>query len=444
MNAILKPVSKVRGGAATPHFKHTADKDSVRMPAPGLVVIPMQQHIGAPCRPVVKPGDLVTVGQVIGTSDAFVSAPIHSSISGKVKAIRPLLMSSGAQCDAVHIENDNQDTRCEGIAPVTVTSKAELLEACRNSGLVGIGGAGFPLHVKLNLKDDSGVDTLLINAAECEPYITSDYRECIEFPERVVAGIALVMEHLGIVRGLICVEDNKPDGIAALLRVLNADPGRKQDIQVVKLPAKYPQGAEKMLILTATGRKVPPGALPSDVGCLVMNVSSISVLQHYINTGMPLVRKRITVDGGAIRSPGNVFVPLGSSIGDVINFCGGFKSEPVKILTGGPMMGTAQYDAAMPILKQNNAIIALTESETYEPEESACIRCGRCVAACPMSLMPTLIERYARAGDAERLVKVGVSSCMECGSCAFSCPAGRPLVQYMKHAKLVQRKAGAK
>ena len=440
MNSILRPVRKLRGGAKVPHLKDTADCKTVFMPSPPEIILPMQQHIGAPCQPTVKVGEEVKVGQVVGDSDAFVSAPIHSGVSGKVKAIKSILLPGGQRADAIVIESDGLDTYADTMGPRDVHDKASLLSAIRTSGLVGIGGAGFPLSVKLAIKDDSGVDTLVVNGAECEPYITSDFRESVEFPGRVIAGVEMVMAALGLKKAYIGIEDNKPQGIQALKKVLDKRPAGGLDIDIVELPARYPQGAEKMLIYATTGRRVPVGGLPSDAGCVVMNISSVSVLCYYIWTGIPMISKRVTVSGGAVNDPKNVMVRIGTPIGDVIDFCGGLKEEPTKLITGGPMMGVAQYDRNMPLLKQNNAILALTKEETQIPQEQPCIRCGRCVHACPMSLMPAQIDRASRNEDVVQLAKLGVMSCMECGSCAYACPSKRPLVQYMKYAKTVARK----
>lgn len=440
MNSVIKPAAIIKGGTKVPHLKDTMAAKSLVMPSPPLVIIPMQQHIGAPCKPTVKPGDQVLVGQVIADTEAFVSAPIHSSVSGKVKSISPVLMSNGSNSDAIHIENDGRDEPIPNMGPIEISSKADFLSAVRASGLVGIGGAGFPLHVKLSVKDDVNIDTLVINGAECEPYITSDYREIVENPERIIAGTELVMKYLNIPRGVIGIESNKPNGIKVIAKCLK-DRNSSADIDVMELPASYPQGAEKVLIYSATGRKVPPGGLPSAIGCIVMNVSTVSLLQHYLSTGIPLIKKRLTVSGGAIKEPKNVVVPIGSTIKDAVEFCGGFSSEPAKILFGGPMMGVAQYYTDMPIMKQNNAIIALTDEQTLQKTEEPCIRCGRCVYTCPMSLLPVFIDRYAKNGDADNLTRLNVSNCMECGSCAYVCPSNRPLVQYMKNGKAVQRQA---
>ncbi|MCL2567821.1 MAG: electron transport complex subunit RsxC [Oscillospiraceae bacterium] len=438
-----KAIHKFRGGAHVPHHKDTAELESVRMPAPATVVLPMQQHIGAPCTPTVKVGDQVFVGQVIGDSDAFVSAPIHAPISGTVKAIGPFLLSRGVSVEAIHIESDGQETLWEGITKPEINNKADFLKAVRASGLVGIGGAGFPTHVKLNIREGVTVDTLVINGAECEPYITSDYREVMENADHIINGIRRVMEYTGIPNALIGIENNKPKAIALLAEKIVAG-GLEDRIQVVELPSHYPYGAEKMLVYATTGRTVPLGGLPHDVGVVMVNISGIAILDDYLDTGIPLIRKRVTVAGKAIARPSNLIVPIGTSIQDVVDFCGGYNVEPDKIVAGGPMMGAAKYDGAAPIKKQDNSILCMTSDETFAPIDEPCIRCGRCVDACPMSLMPTMIERYARLDNPEMLKKLNASACMECGSCAFECPARRPLVQYLRQGKQVERKAVAK
>ena len=438
MKALQKPLAKIRGGAHVPHYKETAEGESLRMPTPQTVLLPMRQHIGAYCKPTVKVGEEVLMGQVIGDADAHVIAPIHAPVSGKVKQIMPYLLTRGVTVDAVLIENDGQDTLHPDVKPPVIHNKADFIKAVRASGLVGIGGAGFPTHVKLNVRDDVKIDTLVINGAECEPYITSDYREIMENHMHVITGIQKVMEYINIPHCLIGIEDNKPKAIELLAKEIEAL-GLADSIKVVPLPSFYPHGAEKQLIYAMSGRKVPVGKLPSDVGMVVLNISSVSVLNYYLDTGMPLIRKRVTVAGKAIKSPCNVFVPVGTMIEEVAQFCGGYLEEPTKILMGGPMMGVAQYDANTPVYKQNNALLFLTPGETYAPREEACIRCGRCVSACPMNLMPTEIERAAKLGDETLLKKFSVQACMECGSCAFACPSKRPLGQYLRYGKLVER-----
>lgn len=441
---VLTAVRFGRGGVRVAHNKNTAEMPIERMPVPQRVILPMQQHIGAPCTPIVKVGDTVAVGQKIGDSDKFICAPIHSSISGTVVAVGDVKLANGIITKGVTIESDGEMRLYEGIKPPVVTNKAELCAAVRESGLVGLGGAGFPAHVKLNIPEDKDIDTLIINAAECEPYITVDYRECIENAENILKGVEILKNILGFKQVIIAIEDNKPKVFEIMKEIADRDNDKDDAIKLMTLRSKYPQGAEKMMVLSATGRKVPPGKLPSDVGCVVMNVTSTAFIARYLETGKPLVSRSITVDGGAIKEPKNIRVPIGTNIQDIIDFCGGFKTEPRKIIFGGPMMGLAICSTEAPICKQNNAILAFDERKDLIKKERACIRCGRCVDVCPMSLTPTLIERYSRVKDAEKLKAINVNTCMECGSCAYACPSGRPLVQYIRLAKQVLREESAK
>jgi len=433
--------STVRGGVATPHRKNTAECETVIMPPPETVTLSMGQHIGPPCKPTVKVGDKVCVGTVVGDSDAYLSAPVHSSVSGEVTAITTITMPSGQDVAAVVVRADGEQRVCDSVKPPVVTNFEEFLAAVRASGLVGLGGAGFPTHVKLNPKNIDEIDTVVINAAECEPYITADYRECMENSWDIVSGVQTIMEFLDAARVIIAVENNKPAAIAELSKIAGevSKPGR--EVRVKTLPARYPQGAEKVLIAKATGRRVPPGKLPADVGCVVMNVTSVAVLSRFLKTGMPLVAKRLTVDGSAVYSPKNVMVPLGTSINDVLAFCGGLRHKAVKLLMGGPMMGTALRDESLPVLKQNNAILALAEQDVPMQTPSACIRCGKCVQACPMNLTPPAVAAAYALKDTALMEKRGVMVCMECGCCSFSCPAHRPIVQTMRLAKEAVRTA---
>ena len=441
---ILKPASRFRGGTGVPHNKHTADSETVRITTPEKVIIPMQQHAGAACVPVVKPGDTVGVGQVIGDSSAYVSAPVHASISGKVSAVRDITLCNGSRVQAVEIESDGEMRLYEGVRPPDVKNPDDFIKAVRASGLVGMGGAGFPTHVKLSPPKQSRIDTLIINAAECEPFITVDYRECLENSWDILSGIYTVQEMLGIDRVIIAIEDNKPEAMKVLTGIAANSADKNDSVRVMQLRSRYPQGAEKVIIQAATGRRVPPGKLPADVGCLVMNVTSIAFIARYLKSGKPLVSRTVTVDGDAVTSPANVRVPLGTRVEDIIEFCGGFSCEPDKLIFGGPMMGIAFTGLEHPVLKNNNAILAFSEKFSRPKKLRACIRCGRCASVCPMSLTPTLIERLVSAGNIQELERRGVSVCMECGSCAYSCPSGRPLVQYMRMAKSMVKNGRSK
>ena len=434
-----------KGGAHVPHRKNTSACESVVLDNVDEVIIPMQQHIGAPCKVTVSKDDRVFVGTVIGDTEAFVSAPIHSSVSGVVKEIRKIKMPNGNMSDAVVIANDMSYEKAPHIKPPVINSKEDFLKAVRESGLVGLGGAGFPAHVKLNVPKDKEIDTLLINCAECEPYITSDHREVIENSWAIMSGIYAVKDILGVKRVIIGVEKNKPDAIKILKEIADNKKYDPDDVvRVLPLKASYPQGAEKVLIKACTGRSVPAGGLPSDVGCVVMNVASIAFVSDYIKTGMPLVRKRLTVDGSAVKEPKNVIVPIGTPINKLLELSGGLKTECAKLLMGGPMMGIAIFDDSLPVLKQNNAILAFDEKDAVLRKETACIRCGKCVEACPMNLVPPAIGAAFKKGEADSLSALNVMTCMECGSCSFVCPASRHIVQNMRLAKAYLREENAK
>lgn len=434
------------GGVAVPHHKNTCDIPTAVMPPPQRVILPMQQHIGAPCTPTVQKGDHVLVGQIIGDTDAYVGTPIHASVSGTVSEIKEIMLTGGQMTTAVVIESDGKMERDPNIyPPAAINSKAELSMAARSAGLVGLGGAGFPAHVKLNVPDEKPIDTLIINAAECEPYVTSDHREAIENGKNVLDGVYKIKDILKVRRVFIAVEDNKPDVIARLTQIADDPEMDPEDlVRVFPLKSRYPQGAEKVLVQSCTGRKVPPGKLPADVGCIVMNIASVSFLASFMRTGMPLTLKRVTIDGSAVAYPQNVIVPIGTPIRDVIEFCGGYQAKPEKLLMGGPMMGIAITSDELPIIKQNNAILAFDMEEARLLAPTACIRCGSCVAACPMELLPTKLEKAAEKKDVEALKALDIMTCMECGCCAFSCPAGRRLVQSIRLGKSYVKQSGGK
>lgn len=436
---ILSPAGHIRGGVTLPHLKGTADSESVIMPPPATVRIPMWQHIGAPAEPVVNAGDKVFVGTLIGKAGGYVSAPVHSSVSGMVKGIEEYSVG-GQSCKCVVIESDGLMEPDPSLSSFNAETRADIAEACDKCGLVGLGGAGFPTKVKLSYSDDTKIDTLIINGAECEPYITSDYRACIEDYEDVVDGIYFIKEKLGIPKVIICIESNKEKAISKLYAIASDRKDTDDSVKLMRLPASYPQGAEKVIIYSATGRRVPAGKLPADVGCIVMNITSVAALYRFIKTGMPLVSKRITVDGTAVKEPKNIIVPIGTSVKDVLEFAGGVAEDAAEIIFGGPMMGVDAVSENAVVEKRTNAITVMRE--ILKPAVTTpCIKCGRCARACPMRLYPASVEAAVNHGFTERLKGLNVDYCMECGSCSYVCPAKRPLTQVMRLAKAELRRS---
>jgi len=438
---VLKPVGKIFGALKLPHRKNTAEIETVKLPLPKVVTIPLKQNIGAECEPLVKAGDKVLVGTKIGDSDKPFSVPVHSSVSGTVKEIIEIFGVAGDTTRAVVIESDGEMAE-EDFTPPVINTAEDLVKAARDSGLVGLGGAGFPTHIKLAPAANDSIDTLIVNGAECEPYITSDYRTCIEHFNDVIDGVYLLKEKLGLKKVVIAVEDNKPEAIKKLYEIATDKRDEDNTVRIMRLTSRYPQGAEKVLVYTTTKRKSPFGKLPADVGCLVMNITSIAVLNKYVRTGKPLVAKLLTVDGDAVRQPKNVLVPIGTPISDVLDFCS--TEEAVsKILYGGPMMGVAVTSDSAVITKQNNAVLAFKGDNAVST--TPCIRCGKCAAACPMSLTPAAVETAVNLNLNQKLAKLNVNYCIECGSCSFTCPAGRPLTQTMRTAKgILRREKNAK
>ena len=435
---ILKPIPKISKGIFLPHLKRTAETETVVMPAPKIVYLPLAQHIGAPATPIVKKGDKVFVGTLIAEASSFVSANVHSSVSGTVKDIAPV----GSNGTCIAIESDGEMTPDPELKPFPVNNREDLVSAADKCGLVGLGGAGFPAKVKLAVKEDVPIDTLIINGAECEPYITSDYREALEEHDDILDGVYLIQKILDIANVIICVESNKKKAIAKLLEIAEDKRDENNSVRLMMLPTQYPQGAEKVLIYSATGRKVPLGKLPSDVGCIVLNITSVATLARFIKTGMPLVSKRVTVDGNAIDEPKNVKVPLGTPIKELLEFVGTAHEDADEIIMGGPMMGVDVADMDSVVEKRNNAITVM-KSPTKKPKETACIRCGRCVRACPMGLYPAAIAGAVKKGDIEAIRLQNVNYCMECGSCSFICPAKKELTQSLRLAKAILRKEKA-
>ncbi len=412
------------------------DAAIVEFPAPKTVTIPMSQHIGAPCKPLVKVGDHVDIGQKIGDNSGL-CVPVHASVSGTVKAVKPCAHSNGTMVLSVVIENDYENTYAPEVAPregANDLSPQELMDIIHEAGIAGMGGAAFPTHVKLS-SGIGKVDTIIVNGAECEPYITADERLLRQSPERVVGGARIIMKILGLDRAYIGLEANKPEAAQALQKFT-----AKGDILVRQLRVRYPQGAEKQLIQAITGRQVPPGKLPADVGCAVFNAATCAAISDAVYEGLPLVRRVVTVSGRAVMKPSNFLVPIGTSFTDLIDAVG-MRENPYKVLSGGPMMGFAQFDLSVPVIKGSNAITVFGQADNVEVANPHCIRCGRCLTVCPMHLMPVFLYRAERQNDLETLNNLHMTDCIECGCCAFGCPAKIPLVQSFRAAKQKLRDA---
>ena len=428
-------------GIKVPHKKNTADCAPERIPVPKQVTIPMSMHIGRPAKLIVKRGDEVKVGQKIAEADGDISAPIHSGVSGKVQKIEEMMTAMGFKVPMAVIETDGLQEVSPEVKPPDVHDLTSFVEAVRESGSVGLGGAGFPTFVKFSINGDlSVVKAVVINAAECEPYITSDTRTLIDRADEVFEGIELLKKYLLGKRFIIGIENNKPEAIAKAQELA----AKTEGVEVKVLPAMYPQGGEKVLVYNTVGKMIPKGGLPLDVGVVVINVTTLAFIANYIKTGMPLVEKCLTVDGSAVKEPKNLIAPIGTSIADVLEAAGGCKAEPAKVLYGGPMMGIAVPDLSAPIMKNTNAIVAMDEKEAKPPKTTACINCGACLNHCPLRLDPRAIARAYKLDAAEDLQTLCVDLCMECGCCSYVCPAKRHLVQTNKLAKAKLREYLAK
>lgn len=419
-------------GIHTPHRKKTIKQPTVKMDPPQVVTIPMAMHIGAPAIPTVKVGDLVKVGTKIGEADGKISSNIYSSISGKVIKMAEYLLTNGSVATAVVIESDGEMSVAETVSPPVVNTREELIEAVKESGIAGLGGAGFPTHVKLDV-DPGKIEYLIINGAECEPYITSDTVTMLTRAEDMSYALLALNRCLGIHKVIIGIENNKKEAITAMQDMAGSIAACA--VTVKSLPSVYPQGGEKVLVYHTTGRKIPTNKLPIDVGCVVLNCTTLAAIGAYLRTGMPLVEKCVTVEGGAVKKPQNVMAPIGTSLKDLFAFCGGLTEQPAKIIYGGPMMGITVPNQDCSVLKNTNGVLALTEKEAKLPKTTACIRCGTCVNTCPFRLAPVTIAEAFEKKDAEALKALSVETCMECGCCSFVCPANRPLVQINKLSK---------
>lgn len=411
----------------------TQNKEIKRAEQPSVVEIPLVQHIGAPATSLVKVGDIVKVGQKIGEAGGYVSAHIHASVSGKVVTVEPRLQGAGSIATVV-IENDGQDEwspDLKGYDDFEKLTGAEIVEIIKEAGIVGMGGATFPTHVKLNPPKEHKVDTLIINGAECEPYLTSDYCIMLERPDHVVKGTKALIKALGIEKGIIAIEDNKPEAIAAIQSACT----NESKIEVVVLKTKYPQGGEKQLIKAVSGREVPSGLLPSAVGCVVINTGTASAVYSAVKYGVPLIERVVTVTGKGIKNPSNLLVRLGTPVREVIAQCGGLVDGCKRIITGGPMMGMAQHSMDIAVIKGTSGILTLMERDVTPSKEYACIKCARCIDVCPMGLMPQRIVQGIMFGNLDEALEANLMDCIECGCCSFICPAKRPLLEYIRAGK---------
>ncbi len=410
------------------------DKPVLKVLPKGELVYPMSQHIGAPARPVVKAGDHVLVGQIIGEAGGFVSANVVSSVSGTVKKIEPRLLPNGNVVESVIVENDKEYQAVEGMGTkrdCTKMTKEEIRQAIKDAGIVGMGGAGFPTHVKLTPKDDKAIDYVIVNGAECEPYLTSDYRMMLEEPQKVIGGLKAMLQLFENAKGVIGIENNKPDAIEKMTALVKDEPR----IEVCPMKVKYPQGAERNLIYAVTGRKLTSRKLPADVGCVVSNTDSVIAIYMAVCENTPLMRRIVTVTGDAVRDPRNFNVLTGTSYAELVEEAGGFTCEPAKVISGGPMMGFALTVLDVPVTKTSSALLCLSHDEVTEQEETACIRCGRCGEVCPSHLVPQKMMEACEQYDLEAFEKLYGMECYECGSCTYTCPAKRPLTQAFKQAR---------
>ena len=410
------------------------DKQTKILMPKGEMVYPMSQHIGAPAKPIVTVGDAVLVGQKIGEATGFVSANVISSVSGTVKAVEPRMMVNGEKVLSVVVTNDEQYQTVEGFGEkrdYTKLSKEEIRNIVKEAGIVGLGGAGFPTHIKLTPKDDSAIDHVIVNAAECEPYLTSDYRMLLEEPERLVLGLKIILSLFEKAKGVIAIEDNKPAAIARLNDLVK----NEKRISVKVMQTKYPQGAERQIINVVTGRKINSSMLPSDAGCIVDNVDTVISVCLAVAESTPLIRRIITVTGDAVQEPQNFIVKTGTSYSELADAAGGFTVQPKKMISGGPMMGTAMYHIDVPVTKNTSALLAFAEDEIGETPASPCIRCGRCVSVCPSRLVPQKMMEAALRFENDNFVGLDGMECYECGSCSYVCPASRRLTQAFKQTR---------
>jgi electron transport complex protein RnfC len=423
------------GGVHPKEYKELTEHLAFELfPLPEQIILPLSQHLGKEAKALVKKGEDVKAGQMIAQAEGFVSAPVHSSIAGKIMSLGKEQTSSGFPKDSIIIKRngtiESENILLDPLNPETITAD-EIRERVALAGIVGQGGAAFPTSVKLNPPKDKVIDVVILNGCECEPYLTRDFRFMIERPDDLISGLKLIMKALGVKRGVIGIENNKPEAIELLTNKIKYEHG----LEVVSLKTKYPQGAEKMLIKAVTGKEVPPGKLPMDVGAVIQNIGTAIAIHDAIVKGEVLITAALTVSGKGIKSPKNLIVPVGTSIQNVIDYCGGVTDDAVKIIVGGPMMGFAQFDLHAPVMKATSGILVLTKDEVAENPETPCLRCGQCVGACPLNLMPTKLARYSQLNRFDDAEGAGITVCMECGTCSYTCPANIPLVQWIRLGK---------
>ncbi len=423
-----------KGGAHPYDGKEMSRECPIEILNPGdTLVYPLSQHIGAMAKPLVKAGDRVLVGQKIAEKGGFISANIHSSVSGTVKTIEKRHVATGGMADSIIVENDGM---YEEAAPIfsgnpDELSKDEIIKIIEEAGIVGMGGAGFPVNVKLSPKYPDIIDSIIVNGAECEPYLTSDYRRMVEQTDKLVKGLKIVLKIFPDAKGYFGIEDNKPEAIEALLKATE----NEDRIEVVPLKTKYPQGGERSMIYAVTGRKINSKMLPADVGCIVHNVDTIYAIYNAVYNGKPLIERIVTITGDAVRTPKNFQVRIGTSFRELIDAAGGFTTEPEKIISGGPMMGFSFFNIDVPVVKGSSSLLAFIKDDVSHEEPSACIRCGRCAAACPEHLLPMKLAALAGQNEPEEFKKLGGMECVECGCCSYVCPAKRQVTQSVRSMK---------
>ena len=425
-----------KGGVNVPEYKELSENAPLeRAMEPEIVMIPLHQHTGAPCEPLVKPGDEVKVGQKIGQSEAFVSAPVHSSVSGKVKSITPMAIPTGLTVNCVVIESDGKNQLHESVKPkgsLKELSSKEIIGIIKEAGITGMGGAGFPTYVKLSPPPDKKIDTIIINGAECEPYLTADHKLMLNEAEKIVFGLKAIMKAVNVDNGIIAIENNKADAIEILKKASE----KENNIKVASLKVKYPQGDEKRLISATLNRKVPSGGLPMDVGAIVCNVSTTKAIADAVLEGKPLYERIVTITGNGIKEPKNLIAKIGTPFKDLIAQCGGFnENSPGKIVMGGPMMGISQFTIDVPVIKGSGGILVLTEEEAKPQPMGPCIKCGKCVEVCPVNLQPLYLSSYSLKDKFDKAEELHALDCVECGACSYICPAKRPLVESIRVAK---------